>query len=359
LTLNENLRTQGDEWKKVHVFPWILQTVARASNRIFVGAPFCRDQKWLDFNISGPAEAVGISIVLNLFPRWMLPIVGPLLGPANRRVRKGAKMVGPLIEERLSMDQSHWPDDFITWLLVNAPESDRTVDEITRRLLVVNFAAIHTSSLSMGHALYWLLARPKYMIPLREEIEETVGRLGWTKDAIGQMPKLESFMKESMRMSPLGALSLSRKVLKPFTFSNGVTLPVGTYVAAHLHGTHRDGSTYEAPEEFDGFRFVDEKPKSEVDEGKAALKPRQTMYTTSKTYLAFGHGRHACPGRFFASMELKMMMAYLILNYDMKWPEEVHSNPSATEQGYRPPDLWINFNSIPNQKAHMMIRKRV
>jgi hypothetical protein len=78
------------------------------------------------------------------------------------------------------MDQSHWPvnlfhpasifninflnhgiiqDDFITWLLVNAPESDRTVDEITRRLLVVNFAAIHTSSLSMGHALYWLLAR--------------------------------------------------------------------------------------------------------------------------------------------------------------------------------------------------------
>jgi cytochrome P450 len=88
-------------------------------------------------------------------------------------------------------------------------------------------------------------------------------------------------------------VSLSRKVLKPFTFSNGVTLPVGTYVAAHLHGTHRDGSTYEAPEEFDGFRFVDEKPKSEVDEGKAALKPRQTMYTTSKTYLAFGHGRHA------------------------------------------------------------------
>jgi cytochrome P450 len=118
-------------------------------------------------------------------------------------------------------------DDFITWLFVNAPESDRTVDEITRRLLVVNFAAIHTSALNLGHALYWLLARyvarwlsnsssspanriffsfrPKYIIPLREEIEETVGRLGWTKDAIGQMPKLESFMKECMRMTPLGA----------------------------------------------------------------------------------------------------------------------------------------------------------
>jgi hypothetical protein len=47
--------------------------------------------------------------------------------------------------------------------------------------------------------------RPQYVAPLREEIEETVGRLGWTKDAIGQMPKLESFMKECMRINPPGA----------------------------------------------------------------------------------------------------------------------------------------------------------
>jgi cytochrome P450 len=118
-------------------------------------------------------------------------------------------------------------DDFITWVLINTPESHRTVDEIALKLLSVNFAGVHTSSLNMGHALYWLLARyvvrwlsdslfspvngtfsssrPKYVMPLREEIEETIGRLGWTKDAIGQMPRLDSFMKESMRMSPLGA----------------------------------------------------------------------------------------------------------------------------------------------------------
>jgi len=65
------------------------------------------------------------------------------------------------------------------------------------------------------------------------------------------------------------------------------------------------------------------------------------------------------PGRFFASMELKMLMAYLLVNYDMKWPEEdVPSNLGATEEGYRPPDLWFNFTSVPNQNAHMMVRKR-
>jgi hypothetical protein len=56
-------------------------------------------------------------------------------------------------------------DDFVSWLLLNAPESDRTVPEITRRLLMVNFAAIHTSSLNLTHALYWLLARYVYQPP--------------------------------------------------------------------------------------------------------------------------------------------------------------------------------------------------
>jgi hypothetical protein len=87
-------------------------------------------------------------------------------------------MVGPLITARLNMDPSQRPvspllcayitanvvepryqDDFVTWLLTCAPESDRTVEGITRRLLIVNFAAIHTSSVSLGHMLYWLLAR--------------------------------------------------------------------------------------------------------------------------------------------------------------------------------------------------------
>jgi cytochrome P450 len=55
--------------------------------------------------------------------------------------------------------EPRYQDDFITWLLTSAPESDRTVDGITRRLLIINFAGIHTSSVSLGHALYWLLAR--------------------------------------------------------------------------------------------------------------------------------------------------------------------------------------------------------
>ncbi|KAK1461602.1 ent-kaurene oxidase [Colletotrichum melonis] len=39
--------------------------------------------------------------------------------------------------------------------------------------------------------------------------------------------------------------------------------------------------------------------------------------------MAFGFGRHACPGRFFAATEIKMLIARLLLEYDIRMPEGV------------------------------------
>jgi len=38
-----------------------------------------------------------------------LRFIGPMIAPAERRSRTAAKMVGPLIQERLDMDPSQWP----------------------------------------------------------------------------------------------------------------------------------------------------------------------------------------------------------------------------------------------------------
>jgi len=37
--------------------------------------------------------------------------------------------------------------------------------------------------------------------------------------------------------------------------------------------------------------------------------------------MGFGYGRHACPGRFFAANEIKLILARLLLDYDMSMPE--------------------------------------
>ncbi len=39
--------------------------------------------------------------------------------------------------------------------------------------------------------------------------------------------------------------------------------------------------------------------------------------------MQFGFGRHACPGRFFAANEIKMIIANFVMDYDIKLPDGV------------------------------------
>lgn len=72
--------------------------------------------------------------------------------------------------------------------------------------------------------------------------------------------------------------------MKPFRFSNGVTIPAGEVLASPARSVHMDTSIYEDPE-FDGFRFS----KMREQEGNGA---KHQAVITSTGFLTFGHGAH-------------------------------------------------------------------
>jgi cytochrome P450 len=74
--------------------------------------------------------------------------------------------------------------------------------------------------------------------------------------------------------------------MRPFTFSNGVTIPAGTLVSAPSGTIHKDGELYPNPEEFDGFRFV------KLRELNVDAMARHQAFSTSPDHLTFGYGRH-------------------------------------------------------------------
>jgi cytochrome P450 len=65
--------------------------------------------------------------------------------------------------------------------------------------------------------------------------------------------------------------------------------------------------------------------------------------------LAFGYGRHACPGRFFAANEIKMILARLVLDFDIKMPGDV------TE---RYPQIAIGAGNSPDPTKTLMLKRR-
>jgi len=77
-----------------------------------------------------------------------------------------------------------------------------------------------------------------------------------------------------------------RLTLRPFTFSNGVTIPANTLVALPLNAIDTNEEIYPNPYEFDGFRFSNLYDKD-------AVVNRHQAIATSSDHLTFGVGRHA------------------------------------------------------------------
>ncbi|KAL0579192.1 hypothetical protein V5O48_002814 [Marasmius crinis-equi] len=348
-TAFNNFIPPGDEWVKVPVLKTVLNIVCRTTNRMFVGLPLCRNEDWMDLNIFFTVNVFARASIINLFPTYLQPLVGRLITPRPASLRRAVKHLQPLFEKQFGagegaddIDPASQSNNLLLWLWRQAQEGEqRTLTDLAMRVLSVNVAAIHTTSMAFTNALYYLAADPKLVEMLREEIETEVGRNGWTKNAMDGMRKLDSFLKESQRLSGTSAVTLNRKALVDFTLSDGTVIPAGTTVGIAAFPVHRDENNYGDASRFDPLRFYDIREK----EGRSV---RHQMMTPEPGYVAFGMGKHACPGRFFAAVELKALVSHALLTYDLKYDEGV-SMPGIE---------WFAATSFANTKGEIMFRKR-
>ena len=137
---------------------------------------------------------------------------------------------------------------------------------------------------------------------------------------------------------------MPRFALQDYTFAQtGTFIPRGTFLNVATHDPHFNGDTYADPDNFDGLRFVKLKSQAVGNERHFDL----TATTTES--LAFGTGTHACPGRFFAANEIKLILAHAVLNYDIK-----------LENGgvRRPLNKNYKVACIPDPTIKLLFRKR-
>jgi len=271
-------------------------------------------------------------------------------------MRVAMRTIGPVIQDRLAKvdefgpDWEDKPNDFISWLVDDAQGEERTAPAIALRVLATNTAAIHTSSRAITTALYDLTTYPDHILPMREEAERVIRAEGWTKSALNNLVHIDSFLRESQRVHGAGPFTMIRKVVAEngFTFSDGTFIPHGSFLNVTSRPAQFDPAYYENPEVFDGFRFAREREMRTVKDGTEGGTFKHHMISTGPDHLVFGHGKHACPGRFFAAAELKAMMAHILINYDIK----------AKTEGVRPPDFTFGVIIGPDPKGKILLRKR-
>jgi cytochrome P450 len=188
------------------------------------------------------------------------------------------------------------------------------------------------------------------MPELRDEIRTVLAEHDgvFTSAALQAMKKVDSFLKETMRLHPAGAASFQRKVNKTFTLSNGQVIPAGVVIEVPAAAISHDPEVFPDADKFDPWRFSRLREQARAaGEAEAAAQNQfvsvnpnvltvclpPTMVSLQRmetkncphklTCPQFGFGRHACPGRFFAANEIKMIIANFVLAYDMKLPDGV------------------------------------
>ena len=67
-------------------------------------------------------------------------------------------------------------------------------------MIPISGCFVHAPLQVFTSALYNLAANPQFTQPLREEVEAIVEREGWSRTSLSKMRKVDSFLKETVRM---------------------------------------------------------------------------------------------------------------------------------------------------------------
>ncbi|MFT5998284.1 MAG: cytochrome P450 [Neolewinella sp.] len=262
-----------------------------------------------------------------LKPLQWLGIEGRKLA-LTQEVRKG-------IQERIDARRAGTPkDDLLQMLLDSRYEDDgqpmpdqQLVDEI-----IILFAAGHeTSANALAWTIWLLLRHPEALAKVRAEITEVEGEGAINFDNARQLTYLTQVMEESMRLYPPAWIT-DRVALGPDK-AGGFDIQQGTSIGIFFYGLHRNPEYWEDP---DAFR-----PERMTPEAKKARQPF--------CFLPFGGGPRLCIGNHFAMLEMQLILARLLQDYDFELPanaDQVKQKAYITLHMDRPVSLRLSRRPV-------------
>lgn len=299
-------------------------------------------------------------------PNLIRPAIGSIFKLATYLdLEKMKKYFMPLYKERMEYlkydrddPNNEEPQDHLQMMLRYAqrerPDELHDAGNIMRRLAAQNFGSVHNTQMQVVNLILNVLgsdAEFNTIAVLRDEIERVLGSDNsdlWTKAKVSQLSRADSVSRETLRLGAFGGRANFRKIMVDgITTPDGYHLPRGTVTSFLSQPAHVDPETTEDPMKFDPFRFSRVREIAAANDEKVVPK---TMVTTGPDFMAFGHGKHACPGRFLIDFELKMIMAYVLKNYDIRFPESYG--------GKRPPNTWVAEAVFPPDGAKIQVKRR-
>lgn len=171
---------------------------------------------------------------------------------------------------------------------------------LSHETLHILWASTQSPARSVTSVILKLMEENQYVEPLRKEAKAAIDKHGWNDSVFNELPMMDSFIREIHRLNPImPRKSLSERPIqsttlisevgatrcvvgKAFTFSDGLTVPVGTRLGFPAAAMQQDPDFLSNPETFDGFRFYklaanEKKEEDEVNKWAASYVSPSNM----------------------------------------------------------------------------------
>ncbi|KAK0381100.1 cytochrome P450 [Colletotrichum limetticola] len=340
-----DILTDNEEWHEVLLGDVIIRIVARVSSVIFLGPELCRNPDWLKITVNYTNKATNAAKVLRRWPVILYRTIHWFLTEC-REVRtmliEARQIIAPILEKRRvekAADPSLEYHDALDWYETAAKRMGVEYDPADQQL-ALSISAILTSNDLMSQSIMDLCKNPEMFEPLRNEIRSVLGDGQWKPTSLYNTKLLDSVLKETLRLKPVAAVGLGRRVMEDVRLKDGTVLPQDSGIAINAEKMW-DPEIYKNPRAYDGYRFLRLRGASEQGEKTSQL------VSTSPEHLGFGLGIHACPGRFFGANTVKLVMCHLLLKYDIKLAENTNISP-----------LEFGFSMLANPTTKVLVRRR-
>lgn len=240
-------------------------------------------------------------------------------------------------------DQDH--ADFIYHILNSESKSSLSHNEIILNVALFISAGTDTTATALTGWTYFIATHPEVYQRLVNEVRGnlvTVSDICW--DKVRNLRYLEATIHEAMRLFPPSPASQQRVVPRGGATIDGHYVPAGTTVAVPPWvSTHSDVHFHE-PDAFRPERWLGEDERYGKDHLNASLP--------------FGTGPRVCIGRNLAYMEMRLITANLLWNFDIELDREGYAKENSVWgldgkmkrmkvfHSMTKPDFWVKLNKF-------------
>ncbi|KAF2475217.1 cytochrome P450 [Lindgomyces ingoldianus] len=336
-----------DGWGRIPLFAAAKHIVTRTNCAVFFPAELSSNPEFVQAALEFPEDVFFAAEIIRILPRGIAPFLAKLATKNHKSTTVMYNFLYPVVQKRMELSclapelrGEEEPNDGVQWLINTTPKRESwSTSRLVGEIMAVWYGSLHTLAIATTYALVDLYSRPEYIKSLRAELSSSM--FFQFQSTSEGLPEMDSFLKESARLSAFESTGVRRQALEDFRFSDGLLVPKGSWVCVPHRAMMRDDRHFPEADRFDGRRFLPRLPTPEALEA-SRLSQR------SNEWLVWGAGRITCPGRFYAVVVLKLVLANMLQNYDAEL-EPIKGSRSAQWRTALIPRAGITLKVKPRQ----------